>query len=236
MMFLSAVDKLGVFDTETTGVDRDTARIVTAYIGLMGRDGEIVKSREWLLDPGVEIPEAAIAVHGITTERAAAEGQDAATGVAEIAKAIADLLAQGVPVVAYNASYDLTVLDRELRRYGHAGLVAEALNPIVDPLVIDKAIDKFRRGKRTLEVTAAHYGVSLTGAHDAKADATATGGVAWAVIDRLVQKVPAITVEQTHHTQIVRAREQAESLQEYLRRTKPDTVVSTAWPLEPFVA
>lgn len=231
---LSELGSIGVFDTETTGVDRDTARIVTAYIGLMGRDGKIVKAREWLLNPGIDIPEEASAIHGISTERAVAEGQDAATGVAEIAEAIRKLLSQAVPVVAYNAAYDLTILDRECRRYGLAPFQADNLTPIIDPYVIDRAIDKYRKGKRTLTATAEHYGVTLTGAHDAEADATATGGVAWAVLDRLVQKVPTITVEQTHHTQVIRARELAEGLQEYLRKTNPDAAVSSAWPLESF--
>ncbi|GDY61930.1 hypothetical protein SAV14893_013230 [Streptomyces avermitilis] len=61
------------FDLETTGTDPREARIVTgAVIEVKGQ--EPVGRREWLADPGVEIPADAVAVHGITNERAAAEG------------------------------------------------------------------------------------------------------------------------------------------------------------------
>ncbi|MER6923464.1 exonuclease domain-containing protein, partial [Streptomyces spiralis] len=61
------------FDLETTGTDPREARIVTAAV-IEVREGEPVGHREWLADPGVEIPPDAVAVHGISNERAAAEG------------------------------------------------------------------------------------------------------------------------------------------------------------------
>ena len=69
-------DRLGVFDLETTGVDVEMARIVTACIAVLDADGAVVQRWDWLADPGVEIPEAASAVHGITTERARAEAEE----------------------------------------------------------------------------------------------------------------------------------------------------------------
>ena len=53
--------------------------------------------------------------------------------------------------------------------------------PVIDPLVIDKAVDRYRKGKRTLEAAAAFYGVPLDDAHDAGADAIAAGRVAQAI-------------------------------------------------------
>jgi DNA polymerase-3 subunit epsilon len=44
--------------------------------------------------------------------------------------------------------------------------------------------ERYRKGKRTLEVVAAHYAVTLTGAHDAAADAIAAGRVAQDRADR----------------------------------------------------
>ena len=61
-----------MFDLETTGVDVTTDRIVTAHVGLLGPDGVALRSQSWLADPGVEIPEGATAVHGITTAHARA--------------------------------------------------------------------------------------------------------------------------------------------------------------------
>jgi len=50
--------------------------------------------------------------------------------------------------VAFNGSYDLTVLDRELGRHLSSDLTVTG--PVVDPHIIDRALDR-RRGKRTLE-------------------------------------------------------------------------------------
>ena len=61
------------FDTETTGVDVATDRIVTAAV--VTRDATGTRARTWLIDPGVPIPPAATAVHGITTEQARTEGR-----------------------------------------------------------------------------------------------------------------------------------------------------------------
>ena len=99
---------LGVFDLETTGVDVETARIVTAHVGLIDMTGASIVEGAWIADPGVPIPEGAAAVHGYTTERAQAEGRPAAEVVAEIIAAIEAVFARGIPLVIYNAPYDLT--------------------------------------------------------------------------------------------------------------------------------
>ena len=108
------------FDLETTGVDVETARIVTASLLLLNPDGSVRRAGEWLADPGVEIPEAAAAVHGVTTEYARAHGQPAQQVVWELAGAIGSLFLDGVPVIAFNAAYDFSVLHHEMKRYSIA--------------------------------------------------------------------------------------------------------------------
>jgi len=228
-------DGLGVFDLETTGIDVETARIVTAHVGLIDSTGESIAHGEWLADPGVEIPSQASAVHGITTERAQAEGRPAAEVVAEIIAALRAVFTRGVPLVIYNAPYDLTVLDREAKRYGLEPLGAgpDAVGGcVVDPLVIDKAVDRYRKGKRTLEAAAEFYEVQLTDAHDAGADAIAAGRVAQAMARRhaSVLDVPA---RDLHTLQIGWCGEQAASFQEYMRRRDPEFVASGEWPVRP---
>ncbi len=105
------------FDLETTGTDPGEARIVTAAVVEM-RDGAVLARREWLADPGVLIPAQASAIHGISSERAAAEGRPAREVADEVASALAAHWERGVPVVAYNAAFDLTLLAAELRRHG----------------------------------------------------------------------------------------------------------------------
>jgi DNA polymerase-3 subunit epsilon len=220
-------ETLGVFDLETTGIDTETSRIVSAYIGVIDGMGE-AKGVSWLADPGVEIPEQASAVHGITTERARAEGREAPEVVAEIVAVLRSLLAQGVPVVIYNAAYDLTLLNRECIRYGIEPLLDPS--PIIDPLVIDRAVDRYRKGKRTLEVAAEFYGVDLTDAHDAQADAVAAGRVAQAISQRYFEQL-GNDVHSLHAMQVLWAAQSAESFQDYMRRTKdPAFVADGAWP------
>ncbi|MFF1878876.1 exonuclease domain-containing protein [Leifsonia sp. NPDC058230] len=222
-------DELGVFDLETTGIDVETARIVSAHVGRLDDSGRVVERHDWLVDPGVEIPVEATAVHGITTEHARTVGMPAAEAVGEIVATLRILFGRGTPVVAYNAPYDFTLLDREAQRYGVAPLVAPG--PIIDPLVIDKAVDKYRSGKRTLALTALFYGVDLTDAHDAGADAIAAGRVAQALA-RVHAEALAFPAIELHHLQISWCREQAEDFQAYMRREhNPAFTTSGLWPV-----
>ncbi len=220
---------VGVFDLETTGVDVTADRVVTAHVGLLGADGAVVRAQSWLADPGVDIPAGATAVHGITTAHARAHGRPGADVVAEVVAALRQLLDAGIPVVAYNAPYDFSLLKYEALRHGVEPLLAPA--PVIDPLVLDKTYDRYRKGKRTLEVVAAHYAVTLEGAHDAAADAVAAGRVAQALAGRFA--LPADAAE-LHTQQIGWARAQAESLTEYfikVGRLEPDGVLDGSWPI-----
>jgi DNA polymerase-3 subunit epsilon len=199
---------IAVFDTETTGIAPETTRIVSAHVSVLNAHGEVEQPLNWLIDCGIDIPEQATAVHGITTERMRAEGTPATESISEILTTLSRLLDSGIPVVAYNASYDFTILDREAQRYNLSALSTP--KPIVDPLIIDKQMDKFRKGKRTLEATAAHYGVDLTGAHDASVDAIAAGRVAQAIGKKFAADL-AFPAEELHDLQVQWAKEQAES-------------------------
>ena len=220
---------LAVFDLETTGVDVRTARIVTACVALLDANGTVVSRRDWLADPGVEIPEGAAAVHGITTERARAEGRPAAEVVAEIVAELRAVLGRATPLVVYNAPYDLTLLAYEAARHAVAPLVDPA--PVVDPLVIDKAVDRYRKGKRTLEAAAAHYGVALDGAHDAGVDAIAAGLVARAIADQHAATMPP-TVAELHAAQAAWHEQQASSFEDYMRTQRDHTFTADrGWPV-----
>lgn len=221
-------ETLGVFDLETTGIDVETSRIVSAHVGVIDADGDPIERRSWLADPGIEIPEQASAVHGITTERARAEGRPAAEVVAEIVTELRLLAARGIPITIFNAPYDLSLLNRESRRYGIAPLATP--NPVIDPLVLDKALDRWRKGKRTLEAAALVYGVILDDAHDAAADAVAAGRVAQAIGRRYESQLDT-DVLALHRNQVAWCAEQAASFQDYMRRTKdPNFTTSGLWP------
>jgi DNA polymerase-3 subunit epsilon len=228
-------DLLVGFDLETTGTDPLTARIVTAAVTEV-RDGDPVHHREWLVDPGVPIPEEATAVHGITTARAVADGRPAAGAVAEIADALAAHWAAGVPVVVYNAPFDLSLLAAELRRHGLPSLDSRldgAIGPVVDPLVIDRTLDRYRRGKRTLEAACAFYGVVLDDAHEAAADALAAVRVAIALAERFPE-AGAGELWELHRSQVGWYADWAVGFQKFLARQGGEaavTEIDTAWPL-----
>jgi len=220
---------LAVFDTETTGIDPATTRIVTANISVIRAGGVIESSRDWLINPGIEIPAQATNVHGITTEYAREHGEDAAGAIYDIVAELQALFDSSIPVVAYNASYDFTILQREAVRYSHDPLSNPS--PIIDPLVIDKQVDRYRKGKRTLEAAAAHYGVELTDAHTAAADAQAAGFVAQAIAGKYYKELDMSAIA-LHEKQIEWAAAQAESFNEYLRKSgKPFSPSSGVWPV-----
>jgi DNA polymerase-3 subunit epsilon len=222
-------ESLAVFDLETTGIDVITSRIVSANVGLLNSSGDVVRRRDWLADPGVAIPEQATAVHGISTERARADGSPAPIVVAEIVAELRGYFDAGIPVVIYNAPYDLSLLFHESERHRIAPLVGPS--PVIDPLVIDKAVDRYRKGKRTLEAAAFHYGVELTDAHDAGADAIAAGRVAQAIA-RAHSSALAVDAIELHRLQEGWCQDQADSFQDYMRRTRDATfVASTGWPV-----
>lgn len=223
------ITRVGVFDLETTGVDVEHDRIVSAHVGLLDAGGREIAARDWLADPGMPIPDGATAVHGISTEHARRHGRQGAEVVREVTAALRSLLSQGVPIVAYNAAYDFSLLAHESHRHGIPPL--EDPSPIIDPLVLDKAYDRYRPGKRTLEVVAALYAVRLEDAHEAAADAVAAGRVAQALARQFV--LPD-TLEELHTRQIGWARSQAASLTEYfirMGRIEPDERLDGTWPV-----
>lgn len=223
-------ENIAVFDTETTGIDTANDRVVSSTIALLGKHGEVLERYDWLIDPGVEIPEAAANVHGITTEVARASGVETSVGIAQLVAQLASMIDRGFPLVAYNAPYDLTLLRAEAARNGVAW--PKEIAPVIDPLVIDKQMDRYRKGKRTLEVVSAHYGVELGSAHDAGEDAIAAGRVLQALALRYAHALPA-EIMQLHDAQVTWAANQAASFQEYMRRVRdPNFTAEGGWPIK----
>ena len=167
-------------------------------------------------------------MHGISTEKARAEGQAASDVVAELSAVLSELWTAGTPVLAFNAAYDLTVLARECERHGVP--TAEPF-PVLDPFVLNKQVHRFRKGKRTLGALCEEYGVVLDAAHTSAADALATERLAAAMAEKFTElNAPA---SELHRAQIGWAAEQAASLQAYFRRRDPDAVVDGTWPVHP---
>jgi DNA polymerase III epsilon subunit-like protein len=214
-----------------------------------------------LADPGVEIPEEAAAIHGITTEKARGEGRPVYDVLVAVLERLTVHLRAGLPLVIFNARYDLTVLDREARRNGVVPLTERGFDlRVVDPLVLDKWLHRYRKGSRKLDAQAEHYKARLDQAHDAAADAVAAARVAWCigkrgqVIRRVRNGGDAIELkrlqaeweqvrddlDRLHAAQQVWARAERARFAEYKRSIgEPEVAVRVEaedWPLTPFVA
>lgn len=149
-----------VVDTETTGTNPFEDRIVTAAV-VHFKPGDRPRILRWVIDPGVPIPEEAAEVHGWTAERIAAyrdhRGRPAMSpGAAlfEIAGQVALAMSQGVPVIAFNAAFDLTIIEAECARHDtperpsptlSARLGAKGIRGVIDPMVLEKQFDPYRK-------------------------------------------------------------------------------------------
>lgn len=212
------------FDLETTSANPREARIVTsALVRIVGPSSE---PYEMLADPGVEIPEGASRIHGITTEQARAEGQPHDEVLAETVRRIKQGWEEGLTLVVYNASYDLTILRRLTGDFTVTG-------PVFDPYVIDRAKDRYRKGKRTLGDVSAHYGVTLGTAHEATADALAAARIAWVQANKTFPELKEMSPEELMEFQAVSYYELQVDLKKYLdSRGRDSSDVNTSWPMQ----
>lgn len=227
---------LAAFDTETTGVDAETDRIVSAAVVVQDAPGTRPRVTRWLVNPGVPVPEAATAVHGLTQDHVERYGRWPAPVMDEIAKELAAHSAADRPLVVMNAPFDLTLLDRELRRHRAASLsryMAGTPLCVLDPRVLDKHLDRYRKGRRTLAGLCAQYGVELSEAHDAAADALAALAVVRAVGARFAARLERLTAAELHTLQTLWHAAQARGLQAWFAHSGSPEVVDTSWPLRP---
>lgn len=232
------------FDLETTAPEPEDARIVQAAVVMIGPKVEgqerSVDKHTWLVNPRVEIPQGAIDVHGITNEQIQAHGDAPELVLPQIAMALQEAGANGWPVVVHNARYDFTVEDRELRRLGINPAFLLGLR-VVDPIVIDKHLDRYRPKRvasHSLADCCGVWNVPLEGvAHDAAFDAIAACRLAWrlavngrvirrarngqerAELDRLVSEWSHVRgdIEKLHAWQAQIARDEAARLEAYFQ-------------------
>lgn len=214
------------FDCETTGTDPLAARIVTATTVYLGQNG-IGRDRSWLIWPGTEIPATATAVHGITSQHAREHGEQPETAVPAIAAELLSAWATGLTVVVMAAPYDLTLMQAELARNEHEPLT---VGPVLDPLVIDRAMDPFRKGKRTLSALADHYKVPQDEAHSSRGDAMTAGRVVWRQA-QVYRHLADMGLEQMQDLQRNAHRDWAEGYEKYLRGQGKQDVIDRDWPV-----
>lgn len=243
-------------DFETDGPAPTEARAIQGALVHLTGPGVTPATQEfeWLIQPERDIPQEAVDVHGITTERARDEGVPRELAIGQMVATMADLAGPEVPVTGHNVIYDLTLLDREMRRLGIGRMEIEgddfgsidqvklmiggqkaAIFPVLDTLVLDKVIDKYRKGSRRLVDVARHYGVPIAegATHGALADTIASLRIAITLANRGAwadKDLPDL-----YCAQVRWKREQAEGLRDYFAAKGQESAaasVSLDWPLQ----
>jgi DNA polymerase-3 subunit epsilon len=216
-----------VLDTETSSANPEEARVGSICRAVIDPKAKAKDVTNALI--AIEMPAEASAVNGLTTEQLMAEGKPAADVLDEYCAEIAAVLLLGQPVIIANAPYDLTVLDRDCRRNGvptlEDRLDGRPIAPILDPIVLDKKVEKFRRrvsptqGARCLKTLAQVHGVGWDDelAHTAEYDALQAGRVAWQLMRRY-PRLAAMSLDELHEAQVGWYAEQAESLAQFFRK------------------
>lgn len=171
---------LAVIDFETTGFDAQLDRVVEVGVVCFER-GEVTRRVNWLINPGMPIPEAAINVHGITDAMVAD-----APRFEQISEELRQALVGHLPV-AYNATFDRRFMHAEMARAGVLHDLPPAVSATVtwvDPLVWVRELMADEKSKRLGDICE-RLSIPLSDAHRAWADAEAAGRVLLALVERM---------------------------------------------------
>ena len=171
---LFALDAV-VLDTETTGLDPRTARLVE--VGAVRLAGGAVRADEvfqrFVRQDG-PLPAAAKAVHGIGDAELAG-----APAFAEVRTELERFI-DGRPVIGHTIGFDLAVFRRECER----ARLAPAAWRVIDTRLLAEIANP-QLAEFSLEVLAAWLGVAVTHRHRAVADAKLTAAIFLALVPHL---------------------------------------------------
>ena len=136
-----------VLDTETTGLDPATDRIVE--IGCVELVNHVPTGRHFhvYLNPGREMGEDAFRVHGLSDEFLAAQPR-----FADKAQEFLDFIGAS-PLIAHNAEFDIGFLNAELERANFPRLT----NEVIDTVMIARGVHPGARV--SLDALCKHYGI-----------------------------------------------------------------------------
>jgi DNA polymerase III subunit epsilon len=174
--------RLAIIDFETTGLSPENDRVLEIGVACFS-SGQLTLLKNWLVNPGIPIPEEARAIHNISDD----DLKDAPS-FAAVARELSEVLRGHLPV-AYNAGFDRAFLHAELRRLDASA--AEPLPPAfleevvwIDPLVWVRELYSDDKSRKLADISA-RLGIALDNAHRAASDAEAAGRVLLALAERL---------------------------------------------------
>ena len=199
------------FDLETTGVNPQEARIVQVGVSYFYQGAPLRRHQE-LVNPQLPIPPGASEIHKITDDLV----QDKPPFATLMQRLRPHFFGEVFPelppplITGYNIrSYDLPLFEAELRRAGADWSLREA--PFVDLYSVVKWHLR-HMPDRKLTTACQRFGIELDNAHNALADAHASGQLMGALIGS--GYLPAAVGDAIEHASEVDARAEAE-YQEY---------------------
>ncbi|MCH7518843.1 MAG: WYL domain-containing protein [Candidatus Dadabacteria bacterium] len=149
-------------DVETTGLDPASGDKICEIAVIKTIDGQVADEFVTIVNPGRNIPERAISIHGITQVMV-----NRAPLFRDIAKDLLDFLNDTV-IVAHNAKFDLEFLSSELKNLNQS--LPE--NEVIDTLGIARRYYSFP--SNSLGEIARYIGLPIDEEHRALADVTTT--------------------------------------------------------------
>ncbi|MCK5391819.1 MAG: WYL domain-containing protein, partial [Deltaproteobacteria bacterium] len=149
-------------DVETTGLDPASGDKICEIAVIKTIDGQLADEFVSIINPGRNIPERAISIHGITQVMV-----NRAPFFRDIAKDLLDFLNDAV-IVAHNAKFDLEFLRSELKNL----TLSLPENEVIDTLGIARRYYKFP--SNNLGEIAKSIGLPIDEQHRALADVTTT--------------------------------------------------------------
>jgi DNA polymerase III subunit epsilon len=156
-----------VFDTETTGLHPAQGDEILQLGAVRILNGKIIQGEmiDQLIDPKRSIPEASVAVHGITPKMVANQPT--------IDKVLPHFhrFAEGAVLVAHNAAFDMRCLQLKESQTG-----VKFDNPVLDTLLLSSIIHP-QQHSHTLDEIAARLNLTNIGRHTALGDALVTAEV-----------------------------------------------------------
>ncbi|WP_343488425.1 exonuclease domain-containing protein [Allomuricauda sp. d1] len=160
------------FDLETTGINVAKDRIVEISILKVHPNGNR-ESKTWLVNPEMEIPEAVVAVHGISNEKVANEPT-----FKQLSKEIHNMIKDS-DLAGFNSDrFDIPLLAEEMLR-------AEVDFDMKNRVSVDVQTIFHKKEQRTLSAAYKFYcDKSLDDAHSAEADTNATYEVLLSQLER----------------------------------------------------